>query len=335
MRIEQWDPADEQTTRACYDVMLAAHAADEPIEPPQSPGLFAAFLLYGWEKTPAEFWVATADDGSVVGYHRIGLPDLENLDKAFGGPTVHPAVRRRGIGRELLRHAGARAQAHGRTQFDAEVTTGGDGDAFAQAVGAKLDLEEVRRMQYLREIAPGTVATLRAAAEKAADGYTLVSWDGAIPDQYRAGMAGVFNAFNDAPHGENEEPAIWDADRVRERTGIYERLGLVRAHSIAAIADATGEMAAYSEVSVCPDQPACGYQQLTAVTRPHRGHRLGLLVKTAMLELLAEAEPELEWIATGNAATNEHMIAVNEQLGYRVVEPGYRDYQISVADMLR
>ena len=31
----------------------------------------------------------------------------------------------------------------------------------------------------------------------------------------------------------------------------------------------------------------------TAVVRAHRGHRLGLLVKTAMLDLLAAAEPQL------------------------------------------
>ena len=35
----------------------------------------------------------------------------------------------------------------------------------------------------------------------------------------------------------------------------------------------------------------------------------------------------------GNAATNEHMIAVNEQLGYKVVEPGWRFYEIPVANM--
>ena len=52
-----------------------------------------------------------------------------------------------------------------------------------------------------------------------------------------------------------------------------------------------------------------------------------------MLELLAAAEPQLEWIETGNAAVNEHMIAVNEQLGYKVAEPGWRFYEMPVADM--
>ena len=333
MRIEQLDPADEKTARACYDVMIAAHKVDEPVEPPLSYGPFGLYLREGWEKTPGEVWGAVDDGGTVTGFFRMHLPDLENRDKASGGPVVHPAVRRRGIGRELLRREGARAAANGRSLFDASVSAGTDGDAFAQAVGARLDLEEVRRVQYLREIPPGRVESLRATAEKAAAGYSLVFWTGVTPDEYCGPLARVVNAFNDAPHGDNQEPENWDAERIRERANSTVRAGLMLSHNVAAFHDATGEMVAYSGVIVDPGHPQWGFQQLTAVVRTHRGHRLGLLVKTAMLELLATAEPQIEWIATGNAATNEHMIAVNEQLGYRVVEPGWRSYEIPVADI--
>jgi len=56
----------------------------------------------------------------------------------------------------------------------------------------------------------------------------------------------------------------------------------------------------------------------TIVARKHRGHRLGLLVKLAMRELLATTEPQLERIETWNAQANEHMIAINEAMGYTV-----------------
>jgi GNAT superfamily N-acetyltransferase len=333
MRIEQPDLTDEKVTRACYDVMLAAHKVDESVEPPMAYATFSHYLRKGWEETPAEVWVAVDDAGAITGYYRMHLPDLENLDEASGGPIVHPAARRHGIGRALLRHEGERAAANGRTRFSASATIGTAGDAFAQAVGARLDLAEVRRIQYLREIPPGKVDSLRASAEKAAAGYSLVSWTGDTPDEYCGPLAEVFNAFNDAPHGQNAEPEAWDARRVRERTGAVVRAGLLRSYSVAALSDATGEMAGYSSVLVDPESPQWGFQQLTAVVRTHRGHRLGLLVKTAMLELLASAEPQIEWIATGNAATNEHMIAVNEELGYKVVEPGWHSYEIPVADM--
>ena len=64
-----------------------------------------------------------------------------------------------------------------------------------------------------------------------------------------------------------------------------------------------------------PEYPEWGTQGLTAVTRPHRGHRLGLLVKLAMLEQLAPASRRSSRIITGNTDTNQHMIAINAELG--------------------
>jgi hypothetical protein len=55
------------------------------------------------------------------------------------------------------------------------------------------------------------------------------------------------------------------------------------------------------------------------VTREHRGHRLGALLKLEMLRWLAEAQPQLESIDTWNAESNDHMIEVNRALGYEVV----------------
>ncbi len=66
------------------------------------------------------------------------------------------------------------------------------------------------------------------------------------------------------------------------------------------------------------------------MTRKHRGHRLGLLVKTAMLDWLAVAEPQLERIVTGNAASNQHMIAINTELGYQLLEPLGQSYELPV-----
>jgi GNAT superfamily N-acetyltransferase len=334
MRIERWDPADETTAMAVYESHRAAHLADEADDPPMSAGTFGLFLREGFDKTPGEVWFAADDDAGVVGYYRMQLSDLENLDRAAGGPVVHPAVRRRGYGRALLRHEAARAAANGRSVLSGPVVTGSAGQAFAAAAGATPGLVDVRRVQYLAKIEAGTVAELRKSAARAAAGYSLVNWTGDVPGQYLGRLAHVINAFEDAPRDENVQPATWDADRLRERAGAHVRAGLLRSHSVAAVHDATGEMAAYTGVIVDPEAPSWGFQELTAVTRPHRGHRLGLLVKTRMLELLAEAEPQLEVIMTGNAAANDHMIEVNEQLGYEVAGPGWRFYEGRVETFL-
>ena len=336
MRIERWDTVDRDTVSACYEVFLAAHLADEPFDPPRSAGLFRTRLMEGPDKNPGELWVVPGADagGSAVAYYWLGLPDLENRDRADLTLFVHPAARRRGIGRALLRHAAARAADNARSVLDGEVVEDSAGDAFARQIGARLALEEVRRVQDLRKIPPGLVADLRQSAERAAAGYSLVTWTGPVPDEYCGQVAEVFNAFNDAPRGAGMEDEVWDADRVRERTGSLLRAGHLRGYTVAVMHDATGEMAGFTTIVVDPEHPEWAYQALTAVSRPHRGHRLGLLVKTAMLEWLAEAEPKLERIATGNAAGNQYMIAINETLGYEVMKPGYRYYEIGVSSVV-
>jgi hypothetical protein len=92
-------------------------------------------------------------------------------------------------------------------------------------------------------------------------------------------------------------------------------------------------MAAVTQVEVEPEFPEWGHQQITAVARPHRGHRLGLLVKTAMLDWLGTAEPAMRRVVTWNAAINDHMIAINETLGFELLNPQSRSYELQVADV--
>jgi hypothetical protein len=53
-----------------------------------------------------------------------------------------------------------------------------------------------------------------------------------------------------------------------------------------------------------------------------------------MMEWLAQAEPQAERIVTWNAASNRHMIAINEELGYRVQGRPYRSAEVTVASVL-
>jgi GNAT superfamily N-acetyltransferase len=332
MRITRLDLADAGGVRACYDVWLEAHAVDDPLSAPLSLPVFRHWLAHGWESEPSETWVA-ADQatGETVGWYRIELPDLENRHRASGSPTVRPASRRRGAGTALLRHEVERARANGRTVLRGSALVGSAGDAFARQAGAEASLVDARRVQDLRKIAPGLVASLRETAADAAAGYSLESWTGPTPEEHLDRVAAGFNAMNDAPHSADREDDIWDAQRVRDRADAALREGCLRGYSVAAIAESTGEMAGLTQVFVDPAYPEWGHQGVTAVTRPHRGHRLGLLIKAAMLEWLATEEPKLERIATDNAATNKYMIAVNETLGYELMKPDEQTYQLTVS----
>jgi hypothetical protein len=115
---------------------------------------------------------------------------------------------------------------------------------------------------------------------------------------------------------------------------VVTRLGL-RNHAIAARHDGTGELAALTMVGLDPGVPSWGIQEITAVSRPHRGHRLGLRVKLAMLDLLATAEPQLEHIVTNNGEANNRMLAINDALGYRVIGSPADSWQLRRAAAVR
>ena len=80
--------------------------------------------------------------------------------------------------------------------------------------------------------------------------------------------------------------------------------------------DRDGEVVAYTELSVPTDGKPQAYQWGTLVDPAHRGRRLGLAVKVANHRLLQERMPGLEEVLTFNAEVNDHMIAVNEALGF-------------------
>jgi GNAT superfamily N-acetyltransferase len=330
MRIVQWDGSDPVVIQECFRVLAAEHDADDPFGPPPSLRRLQSWLEHPVE--PAEIWLAEGSiAGRVDGWYRLRLPDKENRDRGGLGLSVHPAARRRGIGTALLRHAAARAASHDRSVLRGEAFQDSPGAAFASRMGATPGLVDARRVLTLAKIPAGRSAALRAQAAHAAAGYSLVTWLGRTPDQYLAGFAEVLNAANDMPHDPGEEEEVWDAERVREYDDLQEKRGR-RVYTVAALHDATGEMAALTDIEADQETPAWGHQMLTAVVRKHRGHRLGLLVKTAMLEWLAEAEPQLEHIDTGNAAVNRWMIAINEQLGYEFLPPQAQSYELAVAD---
>jgi GNAT superfamily N-acetyltransferase/RimJ/RimL family protein N-acetyltransferase len=316
MHIEQADPADPRKARACHEVYLAAQRADEPGGPWFTGRAFGGWLAVGWGGDPREVWLAT-EDGTVTGWYRLELPARENLDHANLDLTVHPAARRRGLGRELLRHAAGRAAANGRTLLNGAARDGTAGAVFAHAAGAEPGLVDIQRVLDLGTLEKGTLARLRGPAERAAAGYSLVSWAGPLPAEFTEPMAALYNAMNDAPREPGFAPEVWDAGRVREFVSLRPRFGM-HDYGVLARHDDTGELAGLTEVSVDPDDPGWGHQLITAVIGRHRGHRLGLLLKVAMLELLAATEPGLERIATWNAASNAPMIAVNDALGYVV-----------------
>jgi GNAT superfamily N-acetyltransferase len=317
------DPADTGTIKALHDVYLAAHAVDDPEGPPWSAAAQAARISGGPPlHEPRETWLVPAPGraGGVIAWYSARYPDRENLSWAILDLTVHPGWRRRGLGTMLLQHAAQRVAGAGRIGLGGMIRHGSAGDRFATWAGARKGIDDIRRVLDLRKVPAGAWRQLREPLAQATADYLLDSWEGSTPDDYVQGIADMFNTMNDAPRDADQDPSFYDPERVRNDDMQVAAEG-GRRQMVGAFHAATGEMAGYTELRVPPDLPGWGFQGNTVVGRRHRGHRLGLLLKVQMLELLAEREPGLERIATWNAGANSHMIAINERLGFEVSGP--------------
>jgi GNAT superfamily N-acetyltransferase len=330
MRIEEFDPAAaDGKVDACYQMYAAGLPFDDPDGPPMSERTFTAWMREGWAGERRETALAADPGGAWAGWYLLELPDRKNVHMSELTVMVAPARRRHGFGGALLRHAAARAAAHDRSLLSWQTRRGSPGSVFASVIGARAGVVQVRRVLELAGIPEGKLAGLRGRAEAAAGGYSLLSWTGATPQEHLDEVARVSAAMADAPRNPGEEEHRPDPQRIRD----YERRGAeigIRRYAVAARYDRTGELAGLTEIGVEAEDPAWGYQFITAVTREHRGHRLGLLVKVAMLDLLADAEPAMRRILTENADSNKYMIDINAALGFEALDE-WQSWELDVA----
>lgn len=267
-------------------------------------------------------WLASAADGRPLGSLRVNLPHRENTTTASFTLSVDPEHRRRGVGRALLDQAVAAAAAHGRTVLIVQVEDAPDGDgpgvSFLRANGFTPALHEVRRDLAL----PADEARLRELEERSGEraaGYTLVRWRDAVPEEHLAGRAALAASIStDAPSGDLElEGEVWDGERVRAIEAQGRAMGR-RTWATGAIAP-DGSLVAVTELAVDATDPEHLWQWDTVVLPAHRGHGLGALVKIDNLRTTTSAWPAARLVTTFNAASNVHMIRVNEAMGFQAV----------------
>lgn len=266
----------------------------------------------------------TGDD-AVVAVGRLGLPLLDNTSTGSFELHVHPDHRRRGFGAQLARSCLGVARSQGRTRLLLEVCTPLEGTspaaAFAASLGARPVLGEVRRVLDLAALRDSHVQARRAEAEQAAAGYRVEQWIDSAPGELVDDLARLSGRMStDTPMGEMDwEPEAWDAERWLAKEADAALAHRARACS-AVVHEATGRTVGYTDIGVSRLRPDVGYQWDTIVEPEHRGHRLGMLLKAANLQLLRRELSAVRLVNTWNAEVNVHMVAVNDALGFRPVE---------------
>jgi len=282
-------------------------------------------------------WILAVQGSQEVGWAQVGLPIHEDREKASISVSVHPRMRRQGIGSALL-DWGETLIAHANrtvmfssvvytpaedhepyltTEEGSRVPVGAASVAFSRKKGYALAHAE-RRSVLNVPMDPSLTQHLMEQTLPHTEGYRLHTWYDTIPQEWKEPFARLKEAFSsDAPQGALQfEQEHWNTERVdqmvRDIHGQENFFVMTAAEHVA-----TGELAGFTELR-WPQTPGeqAAEQWFTIVSRAHRGHRLGMWMKLANLGELTSRCPEIRRVHTDNAQENSHMLAINIAMGF-------------------
>jgi len=266
-----------------------------------------------------------AYDGSgvVVGSALVQLPQVDNPRMVYADVFVPPPLRRRGTGSTLLAEVERRTREAGRSVILVEAFTppGGesDGSRFGRHRGYEVASTEQSKVLDLRASEPRW-AELKAWCDEKQGDYRIVEWADAVPEELMADYSALLSGFLDQiPLGDLAlENSEWTPERIRRNEARIRDLGRHDFHAAALTPE--GSLCGVTDLRLLPADPHFAYVGITSVLAAHRGHRLGLAMKLAAQRSLHAEFPACELLVTDNAGVNAPMNAVNDRLGYRVIE---------------
>lgn len=318
-RVQQLHDILDSDVAAWHDVLAASVSRDLPGEPTPTLDHVHGYLTTAGLDSHHLLWVATSGD-DVTGVARLQL--FDGSGRAHLGQftiDVHPDHRRRGIGSRLLDTVARAARAEERRSLVVEASSDTPGVAFLETKGFACVLSLSLLLLSVHDA--GDVAEIVHAEHP---GYRLSRWLGVVPNELAETFAIAKSAMGDMPTGDMDYGTTkWDTDRVRDMAEVVEKRG----DTLLTVAALHGNtIAGFTELVIPIGDSSRALQFDTAVVPEHRGSGLGLWVKAAMLDWLRAEWPAVREIETDNAEDNDHMLAVNERLGFRPLRKT-RQYQ--------
>jgi GNAT superfamily N-acetyltransferase len=279
-------------------------------------------LLHSWDDRPVDVLALARDGEQVAGWGSARFSYWDNPTIAELTLDVHPDYQRRGIGTELLELFRRSCAERGRDRLNAYGWAGAGSEQFLPGRGFQVAQRGIQRRIDPATVDWSAIDRLFTSATQMSEAYELVPLVGRTPPDMVDDLADVWAAINDAPLDDlRADPDEFSGARLRALDSAMAARGQEVYRVLARRRD-DGAWAGHTVVCVDRHRPGAAFQEDTTVVSSHRGHRLGIRLKTAMLQWLRDAEPGLTTIDTWNAVSNRHMIAVNDAIGCRVIHHG-------------
>lgn len=334
--VREWDPrtAPCAEIEAVLDTLNAALAVDLPDDPQWRIHAFREYLAVTMPGERRLSWVAEA--GTRPGRHGEDLLGMATIlllgDIGVLEVVVHPAARRTGVGRALLGKAVRRLYTEGFASIGVEVVGDTPAVEFFDANGFECVFVEIRNVLQLSAVDWRKLGEL---AEGIGSGYRLDFYPGGPPEE-------LYDAYAEAKEIVRESyelgdlelrPSSYNSERLKSSVATLHARGM-KPYIVLGIHEASGKIAALTEVVVPAQRPYRADQYDTVVVPAHRGYGLGRALKARMLFELRSAEPQLTEVQTWNAFENEPMLRVNSELGF-VPDRQWMEYEADVAELAR
>jgi GNAT superfamily N-acetyltransferase len=230
---------------------------------------------------------------------------------------VDPAHRRRGLGRQLATPVFDVLEENDRGMVIVDAKDGVPWESKLEEIGMKKSLGDQKSRLLIEDVDWGLMDTwINRASERAME-YRLVGLNSPIPEEHLQQWCDVMLVMNTAPR---EDLEFEDFTMTPEKWRSIEMSDLQRGmqtNAKVAVYEPTGEWVGLSEITALRYQLDCAWQGDTGVAPAHRNKGLGRWLKAAMLKDFVIAHPEVSRIDTENAASNEAMLGINIEMGYR------------------
>jgi mycothiol synthase len=312
---------------AADDELAALHLIESEIElerrPHSPPQPLASYIGFA-RSLPSHYddhtWLAETADGVPVGCSACWTNTAGDLSVMEAYVYVRVPWRRQGVGSRLAKPVFDQARRDGRSRlvwgtYDSLPS----GEPFARRFGGRV--VRVNRTSELRlaDVDWAMVERWIDDGPRRASGYRLDVWEGPYPIGLLDDAATFHHLMNTAPRDDLEvADVVLDNHHVAELDRLLVDAG--RQRWTIFIRDRDGRCVGGTEMTFEPWEPSVAQQQNTAVDPAHRGLGLAKWAKAAMLSRVRDERPGVRVVRTGNAFSNEPMLAINNAIGFAVVD---------------
>lgn len=319
-QIEEVDTraASESLLREMHEHYIGQDAELLPDDPPEP----FEQRMADWRNIPEHHiirrWILR-EDGDIVAVAVVFMERHEDLNNGFARIHVRPDRRKRGLAKMIATPAFDAIEEGGRKSLITDTRDGAPWESKLAELGLKNAFQDKRSRLRIADLDWDLMDEWVERASQRASGYELLFLASPIPEEHLERWCEVLRVMETSPREDLEfEFTTWTPEKWRDTEEKNTRSGN-RIMGYVAVDEATGDFVGLSEIIVQSHQPDLAWQGDTGVHPDHRNKGLGRWLKAATIQRVLDEHPEIERVDTFNAGSNEAMLNINIEMGYKPI----------------